>query len=180
MKTHIILNLEGTYYLSEVLPHDKPSYLEHFKEKQIYDQTLNIPFPYTEANADWWINYVTESTLKIGKPIHWAIRNSDGKLIGGIGLNDFEIGKSYKTELGYWLAKPFWNKGIMTNAVKAVTDLGLNEYGLIRITAHVFDFNIGSAKVLEKAGYSLEGILRKNYQKDGKIFDGKLYAIVKE
>jgi [ribosomal protein S5]-alanine N-acetyltransferase len=64
----------------------------------------------------------------------------------------------------------------MTETVKKVTEFAFNEFGLVRITAHVFTFNIGSAKVLEKAGYSLEGILRKHYKKDGRIFDGKLYA----
>jgi RimJ/RimL family protein N-acetyltransferase len=68
----------------------------------------------------------------------------------------------------------------MTEAVKVVTDFGWEKFGLERITAPVFDFNEASARVLEKVGYILEGLLRKHYQKDGKIFDSKLYAIIKD
>lgn len=66
----------------------------------------------------------------------------------------------------------------MTEAVKKITEYGFRELGLVRITAKVFYFNKGSARVLEKSGYTCEGILRNHYKKDGKIFDGKLYAII--
>lgn len=66
----------------------------------------------------------------------------------------------------------------MTEAVKKASEYGFKELGLTRITAHVFHFNVASAKVLEKTGYKCEGYLRSHYQKDGKIFDGKLYALL--
>jgi ribosomal-protein-alanine N-acetyltransferase len=172
------LTINESLYLSDILPSDKPAYLEHFKEKQIHDQTLAIPYPYTDADADWWINHSIENTRKLGRSVSWALRKADGQLIGGIGFHDFEPGKSHRAELGYWLAKPFWNQGIMSEAVKKVVEYGFREFGLLRITANVFHFNIGSARVLEKAGFQLEGVLRKHYEKDGKIFDGKLYAMV--
>jgi ribosomal-protein-alanine N-acetyltransferase len=174
------IRINDSFFISDISPNDKPAYVEHLKEKQIYDQTLAIPFPYSESDADWWITNVAETTKKQGRSVNWAIRNNDGFLIGGIGFHDFELGKSHKAELGYWLAKSHWNHGIMTEAIKKVTEFGLNEFGLSRITANVFLFNLGSARALEKAGYQLEGVLRKHYLKDGKIFDGKLYAVVKE
>jgi RimJ/RimL family protein N-acetyltransferase len=174
------LQLNGGFYISDITSNDKPAYLEHLKEKQIYDQTLNIPYPYTEADADGWINRVSEETNKQGRSVNWAIRRKDGYLIGGIGFHGLEIGKSHKAELGYWLAKPYWSQGIMSEAATAVSHFGFNEFGLIRITANVFAFNLGSARVLEKSGFQLEGFLRKQHKKDGKIFDGKLYAKVKE
>ena len=121
---------------------------------------------------------MAETTARQGRSVNWAIRRSDGFLVGGIGFHDFELGKSHKAELGYWLAKSYWGQGIMTQAVDAVARFGFQEFGLLRITANVFHFNIGSARVLEKAGFQLEGYLRKHYKKDGKIFDGKLYAKV--
>ncbi len=163
-------------YVSDITLTDKPAYLEYLQEKQIYDQTLAIPFPYTEADADWWMGHVAETTKKYGCSTLWAIRRADGKLMGAIGLHDFEPGKSHRAEIGYWLAKPYWNQGIMSEVVKAVTSYSIREFGLIRIWAPIFSFNVGSARVLEKAGYEFEGVLRKNYKKDGKIFDGKLYA----
>lgn len=174
------LRVNDDISVSDITPGDKAAYVEHLKEKQIYDHTLTIPFPYTEADADWWINHVVATTRNQGCSVNWAIRRADSFLIGGIGFHDFELGKSHKAELGYWLAKPYWGRGTMTETVKKVTEFGLKEFNLVRITATVFHFNAGSARVLEKAGYQLEGYLRKYYKKDGKIFDGKLYAKVVE
>ena len=80
----------------------------------------------------------------------------------------------------YWLAKPFWGRGIMTEAATKVSAVAFAELGLIRLTAHVFDFNVGSARVLEKSGFQLKGRLRRHYRKDGKTFDGLLYAKLKD
>ena len=149
------------FYISEIVSSDKPAYIELFNVKQIYDMTLAIPFPYTEADAEWWVNHVAELTQKQGHSVNWAIRRENGTLIGGIGFHDFELGKSHRAELGYWLAQPYWGHGLMTEAVKAVSDFGFNHFGLSRITAGVFIYNPGSARVLEKSGFQLEGVLRK-------------------
>ncbi len=171
------LQIDDQYFISDIEVGDKSAYIEHLQERQIYEQTLAIPFPYTEANADWWINFNLEATkAQGGRSTNWAIRRADGYLIGGIGFIDLKIGKSFKSELGYWLAKPYWGKGIMTRAVQKVLEVGFGEFGLARITASVFEFNIGSARVLEKTGFQLEGHLRSHYQKDGKLFDGRIYA----
>jgi RimJ/RimL family protein N-acetyltransferase len=175
------LKINESYHISDITLSDKPAYLEHLKEKQIYDQTLAIPYPYTEADADWWINHNIEAVKAHGRSVNWAIRRSeDDYLIGGIGFVDLKNGKSHSAELGYWLAKPYWDNGIMTGAVKVVSRYGFKELGLTRITASVFHFNLGSARVLEKSGFQCEGYLRSYYKKDGKIFDGKLYAMIRK
>ncbi len=76
---------------------------------------------------------------------------------------------SHKDEIGYWLGKPFWNKGIMTDVIKKICSIGFNNFNLIRIEATVFTYNIPSKKVLEKAGFMPEGTLRKFYKKDQKF-----------
>ncbi len=157
------LQINESFYISEVNSADKPAYLEHFKEKQIYDQTLAIPFPYGEADAEWWVNHVAEETKKQGRSVNWCIRREDGYVVGGIGFHEFELGKSHKAELGYWLAKPYWSKGIMTEAVKLISEFAFKELGLARVTANVFHFNVGSARVLENAGFQCEGYLRQHY-----------------
>lgn len=173
------LVISAQFFISDITPDDQAAYIEHLKEKQIYDQTLAIPYPYTAEDAQWWVNHVAENTRKQGRSSQWAIRRTDGYLIGGIGFHGAEIGKTHTSELGYWLAKPYWGKGLMTEAVKKVTAFAFEEFGLVRISAHVFYFNQGSARVLEKAGFTFEGTLRKHYKKDGKIFDGKLYSLIK-
>lgn len=169
------LKINDSFFISDIQRSDKAAYIEHLQEKEIYDQTLNIPFPYTEQDADEWLGFVARQAEHC---TNWAIRRKDGFLVGGIGFHGQASIAPHRGELGYWLAKPFWNQGIMTEAVKLITRHGFAELGLKRITAHVFVSNKGSARVLEKAGYHLEGRLKQHYYKDGKIFDGFLYARV--
>lgn len=160
--------------LSEVTINDINSFIEHLNNKEIYNNTLTIPYPYTKEDGEWFINHVTDLKNKYNQTVNWAIRNSEEKLIGGIGFHEI-IG--HKAEIGYWLAEPYWGKSIMKGAINKVCEIGFNNFGLSRITANVFEKNIRSAKVLEKCGFELEAICLKNhYKKDGKIFNGKLYA----
>jgi len=98
--------LKDGYFLSEFVPNDKPLLVQHLAEKAISDLTLTVPYPYTEKDADWWIEHVTAQTKKIKQPLQWAIRDAEAKLIGAIGLSEFVPGEGHKSELGYWMAKP--------------------------------------------------------------------------
>ena len=161
--------------LSEITPKDIDSFVEFLNEKEIYINTLTIPFPYTKENSEWFVSFVKKNKKEHGRIITWAIRNKEEKLIGVVGFDNGIDG--HKAEIGYWLAKPYWKKGIMSEAVKKICEIGFNEFGLSRITANVFEQNIGSARVVEKCGFTLEAACLKNYyKKDGKLFNGKLYA----
>jgi ribosomal-protein-alanine N-acetyltransferase len=168
--------LSRGFSISNIRKGDEPAYISHLKEKQIHDQTLSIPYPYTKADADWWVNHNLELESKHGDSFSWAIRQSDGSLIGGIGFAEYVPGQSHKAELGYWLAKPFWGTGIMSEAVQRVTAHAFERLNLNRVTAHVFTSNQGSIRVLEKSGYRREGHLRQHYFKNGLFQDGFLYA----
>lgn len=172
------LDLSGGIFISDTAPGDKEACLEHLAEREIYDSTLMIPHPYKPADADWWLNHNAEQAAKLGRSVNWAIREPGGRMIGAIGFHDYDP-KSHKVEIGYWLAKPWWGRGIMTEAVRAVARAAFEDFGLVRLTANVFEANARSARVLEKAGFSLEGTLRRFYRKDGRILDGKLYAYVR-
>lgn len=177
--TPVRIDIDGEHYLSDITPADKPAYVRLMTDQEIYDHTLAVPYPYTEADADWWINHVTERTHRHGRSTNWAIRGANGALIGGLGFLDLEP-NAFKSEVGYWLAKPYWGRGLMTRAVQKVVDYGFREHGLSRITASVFEFNARSARVLEKCGFQLEGHLKRHYRKKDRIFDGKLFAITRE
>jgi RimJ/RimL family protein N-acetyltransferase len=164
-------------HLSEIRPADKGAFLEHLKEKEIYNRTLRIPYPYTEAHAKEWLARVEKSTEQHGQPVNWAIRIAADFLIGGIGFDGLDIGKSHRAEIGYWLAKPYWGRGIITAVVKAACEFAFKEWGLVKITAHVFAFNLASARVLEKCGFEQEGYLRNHFQKDGHLLDVRLYGL---
>src|SRR2546421_8816153 len=91
-------------HLSEVRPSDKEALIQHLNDRDIYERTLRIPFPYTGASADEWLALLAETTQQQGRAVHWAIRQSDGALIGGCGFDGFQVGESHRAEIGYWLA----------------------------------------------------------------------------
>ena len=86
----------------------------------------------------------------------------------------------HSAELGYWLGEPYWGRGVMTEAVVAVTTYGLEQLGLVRIFATPFEWNLASCRVLEKGGYTLEGRHQKAVTKDGQTIDELMYAVVRE
>lgn len=174
-----MIKVNNDYYLSEIGIGDKGAYLTHLKEKEIYDNTLNIPYPYTEKSVDFWIDLNLKKLKEQPTPTNFAIRRADGFLIGGVGCDGLKIGKTHKAEIGYWLAKPYWGHGLMTITVNRLCEHAFENWELRRITAHVFEKNQGSQKVLEKNGFQLEGRLRQHYLKDGQLLDARLYALLK-
>lgn len=173
-------NFRAGFHLSSVQLNDKFALLEHFKAKEIYDSTLNIPYPYSEADADQWLKRRIESAQSQGKEVTFAIRRDDGEMIGAVGADSFKIGASHRAEIGYWLARPYWGQGVMTDAVRAYVQYAFNELDLLRLTAHVLTFNLGSARVLEKNGFKLEGRLRKHFRKEASLYDAYCFGLLRE
>lgn len=172
---HIIVN--DDIHLSNIRPDDKAAFVKHLNDEDTYRNTLRIPHPYTAEDAEKFVSIVTEATAKHGHPVHFAIRDQDNRLIGGCGFEGLTYG--HRAEIGYWLAKPYWGRGIMTDVVRSACDFALTEWKLVRITAHVFDFNEASARVLQENGFEFEGLLRKHHRKDGEFLNSKLYALVR-
>ena len=67
----------------------------------------------------------------------------------------------------------------MTAVVQRVCQYAFGEFGLAKITAHVFPHNPASARVLEKCGFQEEGFLRQHFRKDGQFIDARLFALLK-
>lgn len=151
---------------------DEKSLVKNINDKDIYRYTLRIPYPYTMKHAKQWIKLAKKRNKN---KINLAIV-INGEVVGGIGINDIQ---KHKAEIGYWLGKKYWNKDIMTEAVKLMTNFGFNKLRLVRIYAHVRPDNKASTRILAKNGYKLEGVMRKEALKDGKFTDSLLYAKVK-
>src|SRR5712691_6197261 len=132
---------EGVH-LSAIRQTDEAALLEYLQSKDVYKTTLNIPHPYLPAHAESWIQKRIEHTERLGKEVSFAIRRADGKLIGAVSADNLEVGTTHKAEIGYWLAKPYWGQGIMTDAVRAYVRYAFSELQLLRLTAHVFEFNV--------------------------------------
>lgn len=151
---------------------------KYANNKNIADKLRDIfPHPYTHNDAEWYIN---DCISKEGiKQITRAIV-VDNHAVGSIGI--FVQNDVYRksAELGYWLGEEFWNKGIMTEAIKKICNIAFNQFDIIRIYAEPFEHNIGSRKVLEKSRFNLEGIFKNNIIKNGKIFSSCMYALLKD
>lgn len=134
-----------------------------------------FPFPYTRTDAKVWLKYSCKQKIET----NFAIANSE-ELIGSIGITIKEDVNRFSAEIGYWLAEPFWGKGIATEAIKILTGYAFSHFNLNRIFANIYEGNIASEKALIKAGYKKEGTMRKAVFKEGKFIDQYIYAILKE
>ena len=102
------------------------------------------------------------------------------KAVGSIGV--FRQGNVHRrtAELGYYIAKEYRGKGMMTEAVRQVCTYVFDNSDILRIYAEPFSYNAASCRVLEKAGFQYEGTLRCNAVKNGRILDMKMYARLKD
>jgi len=155
---------------------DEKSLAKNINNKKIHRNTLDIPYPYTLKDAKEWINKNLKETKKKKPSMINFVIDINGEVAGSVGFSNI---KEHKAEIGYWLAEKYWGKGIMSEAVKLVTKFGFNKLKLKRIYAYVFPFNKASMRVLEKNGYKLEGVLRKNVKKGTKFLDDYLFAKIK-
>ena len=130
-----------------------------------------FPHPYTIEDARWWIEHCSQENPERS----FAIASAQGP-IGGIGLILGDDVHRSSAEIGYWLAEPYWGRGIMTGAVRAVIDYAIQELPLNRIFAAPFAPNLASFRVLEKTGFQREGTLRASVVKNGEILDQIMYA----
>lgn len=176
----MVIKISNDIFLSQINKNDKPLLVKYLNDMDIYKNTLKIPHPYTPRDADWWIKHVKDKRREIGRLTNFAIKDKNMNLIGGIGYHLKYGIVSHKDEVGYWLAKEFWNNGIMTKVLNKFCEMGFNDNNLIRIEAIVFEHNFASARVLEKNGFKREGLLKKYVCKDGNFLNVILYASVKE
>ena len=134
-----------------------------------------FPYPYTASDARRWL----ESVVGFQPETNFAIAVGD-EAAGGIGFSiQYDVARR-SAEIGYWLGEEVWGRGIATDALLAVTDYAFANFDLCRLYANVFAWNPASARVLEKAGYSFEGRLKRSVTKDGQTIDQLMYAIIRD
>jgi RimJ/RimL family protein N-acetyltransferase len=134
-----------------------------------------FPHPYSEEDGKQFIELVL---AKPNPATDMAIA-VDGKAVGGIGIVLQSDVERISAEIGYWLGEMYWNKGIMTQAVREMIPYAFENFPLHKIYAPVFDFNVASQRVLQKAGFEREGVLKQAAIKNGKIVDLHYYSIIK-
>jgi ribosomal-protein-alanine N-acetyltransferase len=131
------------------------------------------------ADARKFLAFVL-SQYEAGKPANWGIvENSTGKLVGTCGFMSHSL-QHERAELGYAIARRLWAQGYMTEAVRAAIDCGFRSLALHKIDAHCDARNVGSARVMEKAGMSFEGLLRQHAMFKGERRDVRVYGILRD
>ena len=146
--------------------------------KKVLDNLRDgLPYPYTEKDGAEFIKVMLAADKN--DVFSFAVVDGD-RVIGNVGV--FRQGNIHRltAELGYYLNKDYWGRGIMTEAVKEVCAYVFSHSDIIRIYAEPFADNIGSCRVLEKNGFECEGILKKNAVKNGIVKDMKIYSLIKE
>ncbi|MCK5739582.1 GNAT family N-acetyltransferase [bacterium] len=131
--------------------------------KKLVDQ---FPFPYSIEDARNWL----AGPAKIESNIIFGIERSN-EIIGVVGVHAQDDIHAKTAEVGYWLAEPFWGRGIMTETVRAVMEYALGNGDWVRFQASVFSSNCASARVLEKCGFHCESIQKNAVFKDDRLLD---------
>ena len=144
------------------------------------DVSLNLrdrfPYPYVLSDAE---SYIRDCIAKEETQLCRAIV-IDGEAVGSVGAFPQKDILRRSAELGDWLAKPFWGRGVMTVAVGEICREAFRRFDIVRIEAEINARNIGSRRVVEKNGFTLEGIQRQSVWKRGEILDSCIYSLLRE
>jgi RimJ/RimL family protein N-acetyltransferase len=157
-------------------PGDEDSLARHANDRGVWIHLRDrFPHPYTRTDAEHWVRLASGRT----PPTDFAIAVG-GQAVGGIGLVLHDDVERCSAEIGYWLGREFWGRGLATAAVRGLTGYAFAAHGLTRVYALPFADNAASLRVLQKAGYRCEGRLHRAAVKDGVVHDQVLYAITDE
>ena len=154
-------------------PADKPALMALCNAVDRTFLSDRLPYPYTEADADWWLGMVAANEGKEGV---WRAIVVDGLIVGSISVERLANVQRNAGSIGYMVLTPFWSQGIGTEAVRQICGIAFRELALERIIGEVFPENLASARVLEKNGFRLEGTKVGAVVKGGKVMDVRVYV----
>ncbi len=157
---------------------DAPEVQRLAGDKAIADGAINVPHPYEDGMAEEWIS-THQAEFSSGHAVTFAIvLKDDGQLIGAIGLR--EITEDGRATLGYWVGKPYWNRGFCTEAATAVIDYAFAELGVVLIEASHLTNNPASGRVMQKLGMRYEGTQTRFVAKWNRTEGFEIYTLAKE
>ena len=151
---------------------DLENLVEHANNLNIAKWLTNqFPFPYTNEDGKNYLNLIEKDN-----PTKVFAIEVEGKAVGSIGIFPQSDIHKKSAEIGYWLSEQYWRNGIMSKAVQEVVKYGFETFDIVRIFARPFSTNIGSQKVLEKAGFELEARLKQALYKNSEYLDELIYV----
>ncbi|OAV43798.1 GNAT family N-acetyltransferase [Lewinella sp. 4G2] len=174
--THPILQTERLR-LSKPAVKDVPAIIALANNENVSRTTANMPFPYGEEHAVFWLNMANEGFANKTAYI-FAIRNgTTEEFLGGIGLHVHAADE--KAVIGYWVGEPHWNKGYVTEALGAIICFAFEELGMNKLEAvHLLE-NPASGKVMIKNGMVQEGVSIADSKRFGKFRDIARYRLLR-
>ena len=173
-----------TYGLVTLRPSNESDIDDIYKACQdpLIPAFTTVPANYTIDHA---IEFVRSDPFSLAerRELRFVIEHGNGgdqKFAGVISLHTINI-KNHTAEIGYWIAKEHRGKSIGTNAVKVLTNFGFETMGWNRIEAMIDHDNEASKKVVTRAGYEHEGLLRQRViRADGDVIDMDLFAVLQK
>lgn len=174
-----MITIENNITLRQPEPSDiTDEFVEIGNDENVSNMTLRMPFPFTYKDLEKYIALAIDVNKK---PNSIMLIQVGGKSSGFINIHNYEPNDGFfkhKANIGYWLARTHWNKGIMTKVIKAYTDFCFSKdgFGIHKISASTFANNIASQNCLLKNNFHLEGTFKDHYVKNEKFIDAKIYA----
>ena len=163
-KTGIIVQKKN-YTLRTWQTEDVASLAQYLNNKNIWDNCRDgLPYPYSQEDANVFL-----SMVQAKENIQDFCIEVNGEAVGSIGFVPATDVERFSTEVGYWIGEPFWNQGIVTDALKEAINYYFEHTDKVRVFAVVFEHNSPSMRVLEKVGFKKTGIFRKACYKNGRI-----------
>lgn len=177
MRRHqAIIAKKSAYTLRTWRREDAPSLAGQLNNKKIWDNCRDsLPYPYTLENARAFIDSIQRK-----EGIHDFCIEVDGQAVGNIGFIPESDVQRFNAEMGYLIGEPYWNRGIVTDAIKEAVKYYFDHTDKVRLFAFVFDGNIPSMRVLEKAGFTKIGVMKKAVFKNERFLDVHSYEKIKE
>ena len=155
---------------------DAPAMYRLVRAREVALNTLRIPHPYPEEEAERWIASHAEMRARGDYPFAITLR-AGGELVGTVGLH---VKRDHDhAELGYWIGVPYWGRGYATEAAAAIVRFGFETLSLNRIMAMHFSRNPASGRVLQKIGMRHEGTFRQHFRKWDEYVDLECYGLLR-
>jgi len=160
-------------YLRPWVIEDKELLADYFNNIKIWNNLRDyIPHPYSVEDAERFIL----KQIELFPSQNFAIISNE-VIVGGIGINLNEDIYRMNVELGYWIAEPFWGKGIATEAIRQMVLYVFENFAINRIVAEVFEYNKASMRVLEKNGFHLENVTYKGILKNELLHNNYIWVL---
>ncbi len=172
---NILTGHDSDVVLRALTEEDLPKLAEYANNEKV---SINLrdgfPCPYTLDDALKFFD-----SVKCQNPLSVFAIEYKGNYVGNISLTQCSDIYRNSAEIGYFIGEPFWNQGIVTKAVKIITQYGFENLGIIRIFTGVFDYNKASQRVLEKCGFKKEAVFEKSITKKGIIYNEVRFSKIK-